>query len=50
MKIAVLGVEKILTEQDDTECHCQELYAKIAAGGHQVDLAKSRVIAFCNTV
>ncbi len=38
MKIAVLGVKQIPAKQGDTERHCQELYTKIAARGHQVDL------------
>ena len=38
MKIAVIGVKKIPANQGEIERYCQELYPRIAARGHQVDL------------
>ena len=41
MKIAVIGIEKISINLGKIEQHCQELYTKIAARGHQVDIFAS---------
>lgn len=38
MKIAVIGVKGIPTNQGEIERYCQEFYPRIAARGHQVDL------------
>ena len=38
MKIAVIGVQRISDKQGEIESYCQELYSKIVARGHQVDL------------
>lgn len=38
MKIAVIGVKRIPTNQGEIERYCQEFYPRIAARGHQVDL------------
>lgn len=38
MKIAVIGIEKIPTDLVKAERHYQELYTRIAARGHEVDI------------
>ena len=38
MKIAVIGVKEIPSNQGEIERYCQEFYPRIAARGHQVDL------------
>ena len=38
MKIAVIGVKGISSNQGEIERYCQEFYPRIAARGHQVDL------------
>ena len=38
MKIAVIGVNEIPSNQGEIERYCQEFYPRIAARGHQVDL------------
>ena len=38
MKIAVIGVKGIPSNQGEIERYCQEFYPRIAARGHQVDL------------
>ena len=38
MKIAVIGIKKIPSDREQTERHCQELYTRIAARGHKIDI------------
>lgn len=43
MKIAVIGIDKIISKPKKHELNCQEIYTKIADRGHQVDIfAQSR--------
>jgi len=38
MKIAVIGIDNIITKPKKHELNCQEIYTKIANRGHQVDI------------
>ena len=38
MKIAVIGIEQIITKPKQYEVNCQEIYSKITDRGHQVDI------------